>query len=212
MSSARPASESAPRTSPGSFVTSGTRPARKPRSGSAGRGRGAGMSMGSRTAAASVRARRPSARAWWNLNRTAKEVPSTPGTTWASHGGLPRSRGRCMSTCGRGVEVGGGGVQADVVERFEVGGGLAGRAAEVEGLPDVADPHAQSGYTGRAGGEQIGRVPARGGRVGREDAQCPEVHGVLGGFDAPERQVEWCEKVGVSGPYFQWLGSRVDDG
>ncbi len=60
------------------------------------RRRGAGRSIGSRIPAARVSARRPSARAWWNLNSTAKEPPSAPGSTWASHGGRPRSSGRPM--------------------------------------------------------------------------------------------------------------------
>ncbi len=93
MSRARPMSDSAPRTRSGSLRTSGTRP----RAGSAGRGRRSGRSIGSRIAAARVSARSPSARAWWNLNRTAKETPSSPGSTCASHGGLPRSSGRSMS-------------------------------------------------------------------------------------------------------------------
>lgn len=55
-----------------------------------------GRSIGSITPAASVSARSPSASAWWNLNRTANEVPSAPGRTCASHGGLARSSGRSM--------------------------------------------------------------------------------------------------------------------
>ncbi|MGX1273680.1 hypothetical protein RKD18_006874 [Streptomyces phaeoluteigriseus] len=99
--------------------------------------------------------------------------------------------------------VGGGRVQVDVVQRVEVRVGLAHRAAEGqrpgERRPHVADAHAQSGDGGRPAGEQVGGVGG-GGRRGRgEDTQRAEVHGVLGGLDVPERQVEGCERISSQG-------------
>ncbi len=40
---------------------------------------------------------------------------------------------------------------------------------------------------------------ARGGRAGLEDTERAQVHGVLGGLDVPERQVEGSERVGTQG-------------
>ncbi len=194
MSRARPTSERAPRTSPGSLRTSGKRPV----AGCSGRGRGLGRSRGSMTPAARVRARSPSARAWWNLNSTAKEVPSSPGSTWASHGGRPRSSERSMSASGLGVEVGGRGVQPDVVERVEVRRGSRGwrprrpagagaarrrgsacavrvrrrrgrRAGRPRGLRRwVSGPRRHRGRPGAwgAGRSRCSRTPGRGGRAG----------------------------------------------
>ncbi len=132
------------------------------------------------------------------------------------HVGLPRRAAALQGPLhqrARGlVEVDDRRVQPDVVEGLEVGGRFADRAAEaerlprierppqVEGVPHVTDTHAQTGHGDRAGGEEVGRVRGGRGRVGREDPQGTEVHGVLGGLDVPERQVEWCEQV--SG---QWL-------
>ncbi len=116
---------------------------------------------------------------------------------------------------GPGVEVRRRGVQPDVVERVEVRVGLAGGAAEGEGaaqcerrLPGVPDPHPQAGHRGGAGREQVGGVGARGGRAGREDAERAEVHGVRGGLDVPERQVEGSERIGSQGRASQ--GRRVN--
>ncbi len=175
MSRARHTSDRAPRISPGRSRTSGSRP----RGGSAGRGRGAGMSIGSRRPAARVSARSPSARAWWNLNSTAKEPPSSPGSTWASHGGRPRSSGRSMSRPATAWKSAVGACSRTWSQGVEVRVGFAGGAAEGERpaqgrgqrLPHVADAHPQSGDAGGAGGEQVRRVGARGGRVGREDPE-----------------------------------------
>ena len=106
-----------------------------------------------------------------------------------------------------GVEVVGRSVQPDVVERVEGGVGFAGGSAEGgrkarregERPPDVTDAHAQAGHGGGAGGEQVGRVGARGGRVRGEDAERAQMHGVAVGLDVPERQVEWSQQIGRHG-------------
>jgi hypothetical protein len=111
------------------------------------------------------------------------------------------------------VEVGDRGVQPDVVERVESRVRLAGRATErkrpaqavherppqVQGAPHVADAHAQPGHGRRPGGEQVGRMRPGGGRPALEDAERAEVHGVVGGLDVPERQVEGSEQVSGQG-------------
>ena len=195
MSRARPTSETAPRSRPGSLRTSG----RSPRGGLGGAGPAARAGpWGPGRPAASVSARRPSARAWWNLKSTAKEAPSSPGRTCASQGGRPRSRGRSMSRPASVWKSAVGACSRTWWRGSKSGSRLRAprpRRRAGAGLPDVPDPHAQPGDGGRAGGEQVGRVGARGGRVRREDAERAQVHGVLGGLEVPERQVEGCEQI-----------------
>ena len=122
---------------------------------------------------------------------------------------LPRWPVPCEGTfhqpAGRAMEVGGGGGQMDMVLGREVPCGLANGAAHRQ--PDRADPYAQARHGGGASGEQLGRVLRGRGRVGGEHAERAQVHRVLRGFQAPERQVERCEQV-----FSQGAGSRVGYG
>ncbi len=70
----------------------------EPAAGGSGSGRAGPRTGGpsSNRAAARARAASPSARAWWNLNRTAKEHGSGPARTCASQGGRSRSSGRAI--------------------------------------------------------------------------------------------------------------------
>lgn len=78
--------------------------------------------------------------------------------------------------------------------RVEAGVGRPG--GRPDGQQHVADPAAQAGYGHATGGEQADGPLSGAGCAGAEHGEGTQVHGMVGGFDPPEGEVERGQVLG----------------